>query len=266
MVTKLDLPSVYWINLDRSPARRARMEAQFAAYGVRAHRVAAIDGAKPVQPYLRCRTNNPFEAACLASHLTAIKRAYLAGEEEAVFMEDDASFELVERFPATFAQVRAALPERYGALWLGYGDSPKHLDQLFLQPGLVVPVPPRLTLWSTVAYVLQRRAMHLLLTAYDRERGFDVTAFQGRHEADTLLLGTLSQASEIDPPSVLRVPLFLYEGRDSEIHTEDVQRQRRARAFILSAYDELVEGTYRSRFGLRGRARMATSGLKALFK
>lgn len=265
MVSRLDLPNVYWINLERSPERRARMEAHFAARGVHARRVVAVDGNEPVAPYLRCREDNPFVAACLASHLRAIHEAYAAGEEEAVFMEDDVSFELVDRFPASFHSVRQELPGRWSSLWLGYGDRPRNLDRLFLKQGLVVPLPA-LTLWSTVAYVLHRRGMRHILRAYSTECGFDVNNFWGKHEADTLLLGTLSQASDLDPPQVLRIPLFLYEGRDSEIHPEDVHRQRRARDFIAAAYDELVAGTYRSRFGLRGRAWRASSGLRALFK
>ena len=274
MVSGPRLPRIYWINLARSPARRARMQKALEEHALHAVRIVASDGRSmaqrpdgPARIYesigadgsvatardrIRCRADNPLIAACLLSHLRAIRSAYDAGDECAVFMEDDASFELYARWPGDFESVLSTLPSHWSALWLGYGDTPRHLDQLFQLSGWAVPVP-QLTLWSTVAYVLHRRAMEHVLSRYDRGDLFDVTGFDSAHEADTLLLRTLTFAEGLAPPHVLRVPMFTFEGADSEIHDADLRRQRRARAFVLAAFDELATGTYASRFTLRAR-------------
>jgi GR25 family glycosyltransferase involved in LPS biosynthesis len=245
-------PTVYWINLERSVARRAQMERNLAAHGFAGVRVVAVDGADTAatQAVLHSRADNPRVAACLASHLCAIRRAFEAGEELAIFMEDDASFELLPRWPGDFGDALASLPSDWSALWLAYGDTPQRLDRLFQMPGLVVEVPS-LTLWATVAYALHRRAMAHLLERYDRGSHFDVLSFEGAHEADTLLLRSLASAADLGYPRVLRIPMFTFIGADSEIHPADLPRQTRARNFTLACYDDLVADCYRPRLGPR---------------
>jgi GR25 family glycosyltransferase involved in LPS biosynthesis len=243
------LPPVYWINLDRSRRRRERMEAALSARGVGAVRVPAIDGAdrRAVHTVLRSRAPTPVVAACLASHLLAIQSAFRAGHEAALFLEDDASFELFDRRPRDLTRVVQQMAGAWSALWVGYGDTPRRLDVIFREERDVIPIPLP-TLWSTVAYVLHRRAMAHLLERYDRGDHFDVTSFDEAHEADTLLLRTLHAAPGLLRPQVLRVPLFVFEGRDSEIHEEDLPRQNAAREFVLASHDALLAGAYRSPF------------------
>jgi GR25 family glycosyltransferase involved in LPS biosynthesis len=258
-------PPIYWINLERSRARRERMERALAQHGLCAERVAAVDGGDPasVDRSIRARAVAPKVAACLASHLSAIRLAYARAEPCALFMEDDASFELLPRWPGDFRAFFGALPARWSAIYLGYGDSPARLDRLFRTAGLLVPVPS-LTLWSTVAYALQREAMGYLLAAFDRGTHFDVSGFRGAHEADTVLLHSLAAARALPYPQVVRVPMFTFLGQDSEIHPEDLPRQQRARAFILDAFDELAAGRYQPRFGLAARLQRARGLFDAL--
>ncbi len=251
MIAMQELPPIYWINLSRSTERRARMERELETRQLAHQRICAVDGldAQDLAQNIRCRADNPKVAACLASHLVAIRTAHAQGHECALFMEDDASFELFDRWPFDLDQAVRQLPACWSGLWLGYGDTPRNLDALFRLQGLAVPIPGK-DLWSTVAYVLHRRAMTHLLARFGAERCFDVSDFEGGHEADTLLLGALAQAPRLAPPWVLRVPLFTFEGRDSEIHDEDLELQRRARVFVLEAFDELCAGSYVPRFGV----------------
>ena len=111
------LPSIYWINLDKSKERRNALETSMDLTGVvNHHRVAAYD-AKRVAASINSKQlmfhelikvyagdENPSfwkhpkniytynEAACLMSHLTAIKQAYDDGHEVALIVEDDALF------------------------------------------------------------------------------------------------------------------------------------------------------------------------------
>ncbi len=111
------LPSVYWINLDKSKERRYALETSMELTGlVNQHRVAAYDAKQVVasmdskqlvfHPLIKIYAGdeNPSfwkhpmniytfnEAACLMSHLTAIKQAYDDGHEVALIAEDDALF------------------------------------------------------------------------------------------------------------------------------------------------------------------------------
>ena len=106
---------IYWINLDKSKDRMAWMSNMFKSLGlVNTHRIAAHDvsstrrswqhGTLVFHPLIKLvpRTAESIlwedhysskyyyqEAACLLSHLTAIKQAYDDGNEHALILEDD---------------------------------------------------------------------------------------------------------------------------------------------------------------------------------
>ena len=110
-----------YINLDRAPQRRAFMEAQFAAAGIVAERIAAIDRAAPgftprgglgvLRDDVLIEMNwdgRPYvtgEEACLQSHVAALTR-FLAGDAPlALIFEDDA--ELAPDFAQTVQAIIA---------------------------------------------------------------------------------------------------------------------------------------------------------------
>lgn len=70
------LPFVYWINLERSDARRRRMQAALDERGLLNARVEAVDGADPSALLAAMHTviGRPAELACTASHLRAIEQ------------------------------------------------------------------------------------------------------------------------------------------------------------------------------------------------
>lgn len=109
-----------YINLDRAPARRAFMEAQLAAAGIKAERIAAVDRAaadfRPrgglalvredvlIEVNWDGRRYVAGEEACLQSHLVALRRFLASGAAFALIFEDDA-----ELAPDFRAAVEAAL-------------------------------------------------------------------------------------------------------------------------------------------------------------
>lgn len=109
-----------YINLDRAPARRAFMEAQLAAAGLRATRIPAIDRASPhfrsrggltvsrddvlIEMNWDGRAYVTGEEACFQSHLAALAAFLASGAPFGLIFEDDA-----ELAPDFRAVVEAAI-------------------------------------------------------------------------------------------------------------------------------------------------------------
>ena len=90
---------IYWINLERSKYRRAKMEAQLNKYNIKNHkRIEAVDGNKlDFSKYKdNCNDITVYELACTLSHIKAIKTAHNDNVDYALIMEDDCNFEYVQ--------------------------------------------------------------------------------------------------------------------------------------------------------------------------
>ena len=247
------LPPVYWINLERSAGRRQRMLERFAARGIRHTRVAAVDGMDEaaVSRLIRSRAKSSANAACIASHLAAIELARADGHETFLVLEDDVTFEPYDAWPEGYGTIRRELPAAFGALALSIAELPRHLDELFGRKGLVHPLRRR-SYWSAGAYVMTRAGADVLLALYRRKEGYDVTGFRGHQHAYEVIMRTL-QASEAAAPYVCRIPLFLFEGEDSEIHSDHLGEHRMARDYLRMHYPALIAGRYVSPFTVRAR-------------
>jgi glycosyl transferase, family 25 len=92
---------IFVLNLDRSADRMAWMTSQLAAFGMRYHRVAGIDGENAdldtAMRSLGVRIGKPkgrrlarSEIACYLTHLTAIRQAIAQDCSAALILEDDA--------------------------------------------------------------------------------------------------------------------------------------------------------------------------------
>lgn len=117
---------VFFINLDKDTDRRRLMEAQLSIAGIRAERIAAIDGrnlpawAKPFFPPSRLR---PGEVGCYASHMLVWRTMLARGIPHAVVLEDDATFG--PDISSTLATVTAALPDGWDFVHL-FGEPRAH--------------------------------------------------------------------------------------------------------------------------------------------
>lgn len=110
------LPKCLWINLDRAQERRSYMESQFKDWGISDQlRIPAVDGMNAdlekhlsggFPPHLI-----PSEAACVISHLEAIKFfLYETDLDEVLIMEDDLDFSLAKLWNFTWKEMRERLP------------------------------------------------------------------------------------------------------------------------------------------------------------
>lgn len=103
----LDVP-MYYVNLDRSPARRARMQATLEALGdsVTATRVPAVDAYTLNMTGLRGK-RTPTEVACLRSHVLALQMLLDDGHNMGLILEDDVSFDAAHLWPKPLSQIAA---------------------------------------------------------------------------------------------------------------------------------------------------------------
>eukprot|EP01071_Lankesteria_metandrocarpae_P011412 Lankesteria_metandrocarpae@DN5443_c1_g1_i4.p1 len=151
-----DVP-MYYINLDRSRARRAYMEEAFSCAG-KLTRVAATDGRMGQldeyvntgdfsnennwKEFSRAVSATVAEVALTSSHLRAIQTAYANGDEAAIIFEDDVGIQLVPLWVNTPDELLVAANEKFANEW----------EAMFLQF-----YPARLT--SFKRYVHDSRAM-----------------------------------------------------------------------------------------------------------
>ena len=91
---------IFWINLERSKDRRAKMEAQLNKYNLNHTRIEAVDGDNLNYKQQYCRNGyninikmSKYEIDCALSHIKTIQHCYDKGLEYALILEDDATFE-----------------------------------------------------------------------------------------------------------------------------------------------------------------------------
>jgi len=264
-VSRTTLPPIYWINLARSGDRRARMQANLDARALAHTRIEGIDGrdARALRDAIRWVKTTPTEAACIASHLLALRRAFADGHDVALVLEDDTTFDLYDAWPEGWATIRDALPPRFGLVALSAAQEPKPLDALYgLWRG--EKRVGKHGYWSTGAYAIERHAIATLLERFDRGAHFDVTPHRPRHDAYSVIMRSWADVPSALGPFVARAPLFLFESYDSEIHPAHLEEHRTARDFIREHHAAARGGTYETRFGPRARARLWLRRLDAL--
>ena len=238
------------------------MEARLAERGIANVRVRAVDGADAAatDAIIRSRANSSYNAATIASHLNAMALALENGLERVLIMEDDATFEPYDAWPDGYAAIAAELPQEFSAIALCIAELPKNLDALFRRPKLVHRLRRR-AYWSAGAYVITRAAIERLLARYRKGGRYDVTGFWGHQHAYEVIMRTL-QKEKLPGPYLSRVPLFLFEGDDSEIHEDHLDEHCLARDYLREHYLALIRGTYRSPYTLGGRLARAWARLR----
>eukprot|EP00580_Thalassiosira_gravida_P002521 CAMPEP_0201602878 /NCGR_PEP_ID=MMETSP0492-20130828/3483_1 /ASSEMBLY_ACC=CAM_ASM_000837 /TAXON_ID=420259 /ORGANISM="Thalassiosira gravida, Strain GMp14c1" /LENGTH=427 /DNA_ID=CAMNT_0048066515 /DNA_START=327 /DNA_END=1607 /DNA_ORIENTATION=+ len=179
------LPPIYWINLQTSVDRRESMLKSFESLGIPSnhhHRVIASNipqllnasksGHLIFHPEIRLEAHgirpkphqqNIYyysEAACLLSHLNAIKRAYEDGHDLVLFLEDDAvlSTTFLEHWRDYVNH--EATPDGWKILQFATVNPHVIRQGVLLREHFVSWQPYH---WSTRAYVMNREGMQTLM-------------------------------------------------------------------------------------------------------
>jgi len=249
---------IFWINLERSKARRERMIARLSRSGFVNHRVLAVDGDvdEDLSRYLKIRANHPGpyehrnrpisnrELACAASHAKAIRQAWSTDVDYALICEDDVELglisqldlnALVERLPADCAILQLAVVptasitalEAHGSRtgnWFAQKDKNDLLR--FVDPSLA-----GVHVYGAVAYLITRAGMQQVCETAFYKHKLLLSGDRLRHNAANLadhLVYRVACSEDTHAFTFCR-PLFVWEGLDSELHPHHLPGHRKAR-------------------------------------
>ena len=199
-----DCPT-YYVNLDKSEERRARVERLFGGF-TNLERVAGVDGhnKRAVLDVIsgdHCPPSalpNSFDEGslgvrrgsgtylsrlgCALSHLKAILRAHDDGRDYALILEDDATPDLVPTWAGSLSDFVETLPEDWTIVQLSALSYEDKLTDLFTQwqetrrnertPDMTtLPKREGSLIWSAQAYLVSREGMKQIAAKYRREDG-----------------------------------------------------------------------------------------------
>eukprot|EP01071_Lankesteria_metandrocarpae_P011411 Lankesteria_metandrocarpae@DN5443_c1_g1_i3.p1 len=194
-----DVP-MYYINLDRSRARRAYMEEAFSCAG-NLTRVPATDAEMgQLEEYVNTgglsKDNNwreytdavsatVAEVALMSSHLRAMQTAYANGDEAAIIFEDDVGIQLVPLWANTPDELLVAANEKYTDVWevtflhfsfVGRGSYNKYIQKSRAKPSEVLTAGSGST-YGTVAYMMNRKGMQRVINTWSDAKDRKLNCF-----------------------------------------------------------------------------------------
>jgi GR25 family glycosyltransferase involved in LPS biosynthesis len=149
-------PKFYYINLDRSPERKERMENIFKQYKLDFQRIQAVDGKELSSWDQRL---NPYEQGCTLSHLKAIEAFYESGEEYGIICEDDMTFEFFPLWKKPIKSIIQDAPSDWEIILLGYIIWPQNYKYLQTLYNPFIPIVYN----STLSYVINRQGAEKIL-------------------------------------------------------------------------------------------------------
>ena len=154
---------------------------------------------------------------CTLSHLLAIRAAHEAGLEVAVVLEDDLEPSLTRFWTVSLAQFIASLPPAWQVVQLasiGNARMWRELQLLSADAGSPAVLSVR-NLWSTGAYIINRRGMEAVLTRYSRANGtFDLSLLPCLNADVHLLKDAVQEGAWLTATP----PLLTFEERPSRLH------------------------------------------------
>jgi GR25 family glycosyltransferase involved in LPS biosynthesis len=222
------IDAIYWINLDRSPDRRSKMEALFqddAFDNIPKIRMAACDGKQPEKVYkklyLKRKTRNDLEYACLLSHLETIRTIADSNYDVALIMEDDNTLEFKKYWKKTIKQVIDGAPNDWDIIQLCYmSQKNSPTKEYTFNSNLYV---------SACAYLIKRSSAQSLIHKMYRNGKYYMKDYINNH-ADVYLFNELNTYT-------YQYPYFIYKtNNDSLLHPGDLKEHEYSKKQIEKMY------------------------------
>jgi len=233
----------YWINLERAPHRKERMEKEFEKRGIKNQRIVAFDGQSvDFKPFVDTKipfaqlSKHKFEVATTLSHLKALHAFANDGKDVGIICEDDLSFEYESLWKKSLQQQIAEAPPGWTVLQLGLTiNIPKEWHNIMAANKTY---HQRKSHWySALAYAVKRE--HALRVLSEHSIPVGEKAFACR-----LKLGNIEQAQServVIGVGVTKYmvypPVFTYPSRnDSFIHPNHLRMHESSKNMIAKAY------------------------------
>lgn len=237
---------IYWINLDRSPDRREKMEKMLETIDISNQRISAIDG-KNEKMYNMINTNNydstDSEYGCLMSHLEAIRTFKNSSHTIGLILEDDCTLELKKYWQGTLND--KTLNEKINKI---ISNAPKDWEIIMLS--YIVHVNHPINDWSnnekyirfdsemysTLAYVINKKGAKKLIDDCDNLSCYKDNMYllnsNAQHKADHYIYkNTITYC--------YKYPLFIYDNEDSTIHDDHLDFHKQNKERIIKNYQKL---------------------------
>jgi GR25 family glycosyltransferase involved in LPS biosynthesis len=160
---------MYYINMDKNPDRRERMESALSTICAKYKRIKGFNGYKitntnhdivdGIEFYNSYPSLTKGEIGCLISHLIAIKTARNNGDNIAIICEDDISFDTCSVIPSLTEIVQNA-PKDWEIIQLYSG-----LQQT---PKKTIQYVPRTDQWACSCYLINKKGMSAILSVVQK--------------------------------------------------------------------------------------------------
>ena len=167
-LNRIKYPILY-INLDRSNDRKINIESQMNKYNIKNYqRIQAVDGREikniregkmnDVRYINNYKVGSKSELACVLSHLKAIKYAYENNYDTVLIVEDDCSFELMDKW-------------KYDLPTIVNDKTPKDWEiiQLYFSKNCISGIEDKIIkrnnqeCYGAVAYLINKKGMEVVL-------------------------------------------------------------------------------------------------------
>lgn len=244
----------YWINLERAPHRKTRMEEGFDKRSISHKRVLAYDGQTfDFRPFIETKIpqaqlqRHKLEIATSLSHLRALHAFVQDGDAIGIICEDDLSFEYESYWRGSLEQMIAEAPSNWQVLQLGLTiNVPKEWHNIMTAATTAAPLNgagagaylPRKAHWySALAYAVKREYAIGILTTHGV--CCDKPTFASRFkivniehaQSERIVIGTGPTKYLVYPP------VFTYPTKnDSFIHPQHLRMHEASKNLIAKAY------------------------------
>lgn len=213
-----NVPTIRWINIERSAERREIMMRNFSKYRLKNERVIGFDGKNNNFPdwFIPNRKNEKLELCISISHFKAIKQFLSSSEDIGFIAEDDLSFDyarywkeplmsIVQRLPSDWEVFQMSVVLTTGS---GYRKHIENPDQIIRRSKYQ---------FGATAYLITRAGAEKLIELYERKEGdrtiLDLSVPKTinkkifRSDSENIVFGSLKSYC-------MRLPYFTYNDCD----------------------------------------------------
>jgi len=236
---------IYWINLDRSPDRRALMEnllTDKSFNDIPNERIVAYDGKNDstkvfsklnVKTHPRKKTNS--EYACLLSHLEAIRKFNESDKKVALIFEDDVTLEFQKYWNTSIKDIIKSAPSNWDIILLNYIYGSENSKFYNWKTGDNYDMVTKNNYYSCLSYIINKNGSAKIMKDY--KKGIYTLSSDTTHVSDIYLFQKTNSYA-------YKYPMFTYKTlNDSTIHDSHIDYNKNSKLRIIHNYNNMSDAT-----------------------